>query len=105
MIIILLGKNMNNYYSSMLLKGLPNSEGLTVQDIPLVIDTVDTSYSLAFIDFEKDNILGINYTVEDGTERFVILNKEYVVDVKVLYQQDVDILTDDDKQDSDVMYH
>lgn len=96
---------MNDDYSSMLLNGLPNSEGLTVQDIPLIINTVDTSYPLAFIDYEEDDVLGINYTVEDGTERFVVLNKKYVVDIEVLYQQDINILTEEPEEDSDVMYH
>lgn len=96
---------MNDDYSSMLLNGLPNSEGLTVQDIPLIINTVDTSYPLAFIDYEEDDVLGINYTVEDGTERFVVLNKKYVVDIEVLYQQDINALTEEPEEDSDVMYH
>ena len=96
---------MNDDYSSMLLNGLPNSEGLTVQDIPLIINTVDTSYPLAFIDYEEDDVLGINYTVEDGTERFVVLNKKYVVDIEVLYQQDINVLTEEPEEDSDVMYH
>jgi len=96
---------MNENYSKMLLNGLPNKEGMTVQDIPLIINTVDASYPLAFIDYEEDSVLGINYTVEDGTERFVVLNKKYVVDIEVLYEQDINILTDDEKEESDVMYH
>lgn len=96
---------MNENYSKMLLNGLPNKEGMTVQDIPLIINTVDASYPLAFIDYEEDSVLGINYTVEDGTERFVVLNKKYVVDIEVLYEQDINILTDDDEEESDVMYH
>ena len=95
---------MNENYSKMLLNGLPNKEGMTVQDIPLIINTVDASYPLAFIDYEEDNVLGINYTVEDGTERFVVLNKKYVVDIEVLYEQDINILTDDEEE-LDVMYH
>ncbi len=96
---------MNENYSKMLLNGLPNKEGMTVQDIPLIINTVDASYPLAFIDYEEDSVLGINYTVEDGTERFVVLNKKYVVDIEVLYEQDINILTDDEEEESDVMYH
>lgn len=96
---------MNENYSKMLLNGLPNKEGITVQDIPLIINTVDASYPLAFIDYEEDSVLGINYTVEDGTERFVVLNKKYVVDIEVLYEQDINILTDDEEEESDVMYH
>lgn len=96
---------MNKNYSKMLLNGLPNKEGMTVQDIPLIINTVDTSYPLAFIDYEEDSVLGINYTVEDGTERFVVLNKKYVIDIEVLYEQDINILTDYKEEEPDVMYH
>ena len=96
---------MNENYSKMLLNGLPNKEGMTVQDIPLIINTVDASYPLAFIDYEEDSVLGINYTVEDGTERFVVLNKKYVVDIEILYEQDINILTGNEEEESDVMYH
>ena len=79
-----------NYYTQMLLNGLPDTE-LKVQDIPLIINTVDVSYPFAFIDYEEDNILGVNYTSEDGTERFVVINKKYIVDIEVLYEQDINI--------------
>lgn len=95
----------SNYYSNMLLNGIRNHEDITVQDIPLVINTVDVSYPLAFIDYEEDDVLGINYTSEDGTERFVVINKKYIVDVEILYQQDINILTEEDVEEpSDIMY-
>ena len=93
-----------NYYSEMLLNGFPGNEEKKIQDIPLIINTVEASYPFAFIDYEEDNILGINYTVEDGTERFVAVNKEHIIDIEILYQQDIDILTDDEEEESDVMY-
>lgn len=98
---------MNNYYTNMLLNGMSHDDTLAIQDIPLIINTTDTSYLLAFIDYEEDDKLGINYTAEDGTERFVVVNKKYIVDVEVLYQQDIDILfteSDDEDTDSSVMY-
>lgn len=95
----------SNYYSNMLLNGIRNHKDITVQDIPLVINTVDVSYPLAFIDYEEDDVLGINYTSEDGTERFVVINKKYIVDVEILYQQDISILTEEDAEEpSDIMY-
>lgn len=97
----------SNYYTNMLLNGIPKQQNIEVQDIPLIINTVDVSYPLAFIDYEEDDVLGVNYTSEDGTERFVIINKKYIVDVEILYQQDIDILTEEDiKIDvhKDVMY-
>ena len=94
-----------NYYTQMLLNGLPDTE-LKVQDIPLIINTVDVSYPFAFIDYEEDNILGVNYTSEDGTERFVVINKKYIVDIEVLYEQDISIVIDNEEivESSDVMY-
>ena len=92
------------YYSEMLLNGVPNKHEAKIQDIPLVINTIDTSYPFAFLDYEKDNIVGINYTTEDGTERFVVINKEHIVDIEILYQQDIDFLTEEPEEKSDVMY-
>jgi hypothetical protein len=95
---------MDNYYSKMLLNGFPNDSEIKVQDIPLIINTIDTSYPFAFIDYEEKNVLGVNYTVEDGTERFIVINKEHIINIEILYQQDIDILTEDAEEDSDVMY-
>lgn len=94
-----------NYYTQMLLNGLPDTE-LKVQDIPLIINTVDVSYPFAFIDYEEDNILGVNYTSEDGTERFVVINKKYIVDIEVLYEQDINVVVDNEEivESPDVMY-
>ena len=72
-----------------------------VSNIPLNIALVDTNYSMAFIDYENDECLGINYTVEDGTEHFVAVNKLHIIDVAVIYQQDVDITPKTKKQDDD----
>ena len=95
----------SNYYSNMLLNGMQNNKNIKVQDIPLIINTVDVSYPFAFIDFEEDDTLGVNYTSEDGTERFVVINKKYIVDVEVLYQQDIDIITEENEEkDDSVMY-
>lgn len=99
-----MGIIMNDYYTKMLLNGLPDNNRLTIQEIPLIINTVDTSYPLAFIDYEEEDCLGVNYTVEDGTERFIVINKQYIVDIEILYQQDIDILTEKPKKHSDVMY-
>ena len=96
---------MPNNYTKMLLNGLINSD-MKVEDIPLIINTVDMSYPLEFIDYEEDDVLGVNYTSEDGTERFVVINKKYIVDIEVLYQQDIDIIANDDdiQEKKDVMY-
>ena len=96
--------NMENYYTKMLLNGLTNSD-MKVEDIPLIINTVDTSYPLAFIDYEEDSVLGINYTTENGKERFVVINKKYIIDIEILYRDDFNIVNQkDSEEESDVMY-
>lgn len=97
--------NMLNYYSNLLLKGIINPDGkLKIEDIPLIINTTDTSYPLAFIEFENEKTIGINYTVKDGTERFVVINKEYITDIGVIYKQDVDEMMKIDSNTPDMMY-
>lgn len=93
----------NNYYTQMLLNGLLNTD-LHINEIPLIINTVDTSYPLAFIDFEENDTLGVNYTSDDGTERFVVINKKCIINIEVLYQQDIDVLMSPQKTEEDVMY-
>lgn len=96
---------MQNNYSQMLLNGIQNDKNdIKINDIPLIINTIDTSYLLAFIDYEEKDILGINYTAEDGTERFIVINKEHIIDISILYQQDIDIIIDESTKDDDVMY-
>lgn len=99
-----MGIIMNDYYTKMLLNGLPQNNMLTIQEIPLIINTIDTSYPLAFIDYEEEDCLGVNYTAEDGTERFIVINKKYIIDIAILYQQDINILNTPPKKHSDVMY-
>lgn len=96
---------MLNYYSNLLLKGIINPDGkLKIEDIPLIIHTTDISYPLAFIEFEDEKTIGVNYTVEDGTERFVVINKEYITDIGVIYKQDIDEMMKIDSKTPDMMY-
>ena len=92
------------YYSEMLLNGVPNKHEAKIQDIPLVINTIDASYPLAFIDYEESDLLGINYTVEDGTEHFVVINKKHIVDVQILYEQDISIFLEEPEEEYNDMY-
>ena len=46
-------------------------------------------YNFCFIDFETDEFLGIYYTAEDFTEKFVLLSKKYIVSMSLVYQQDL----------------
>lgn len=95
---------MNEKYTKMLLNEVSNNKS-TIGEIPLVINTTDTSYPFAFIESEEEDILGISYTADDGTERFVIVNKEYIVDIEVLYKQDIDALMFNESiKDENIMY-
>lgn len=94
---------MSKYYSEMLLNGIQDND-ITIQDIPLIINTIEASYPFAFLDYEEEDVLGVNYTAEDGTERFIVINKKHIVDIEILYQQDIDILTAEPEKEHDVMY-
>lgn len=94
---------MSKYYSEMLLNGIQDND-ITIQDIPLIINTIEASYPFAFLDYEEEDVLGVNYTAEDGTERFIVINKKHIVDIEILYQQDINILTAEPEKEHDVMY-
>ena len=95
---------MTKYYSKMLLNGIPDDSEIEVQDIPLIINTIEASYPFAFLDYEEEDVLGVNYTADDGTERFIVINKKHIINIEILYQQDIDILISEPEDDSDVMY-
>ena len=52
-------------------------------------------YNLCFIDFENETHLGVYYTHEDFTERFVLLSKKYIVSISIVYEQDILIDVED----------
>lgn len=90
-------------YTQIIAKGMhiPTEE---VSQTPLNITLIDASYSLAFIDYENDTCLGVNYTAADGTERFVVINKRHIIDIAVIYQQDFfeDINNNNDDDDENI---
>ena len=51
----------------------------------VTITTTDYVYPFAFIDFESEEYLGVNYTTEDFTEKFIVLNKEYIVSISISF--------------------
>ena len=69
---------MENYSSLIrLTQKVKDSE---LSDVCVIVKTVDTAYPFAFIEFEDDESLGIFYTAEDFSERFIVLNKEAISD-------------------------
>lgn len=60
-----------------------------VKDCCINITTEFAQYNFCFIEFETDEYLGIYYTSSDFTERFVLLSKEYIVSVSIVYKDDI----------------
>lgn len=98
-----LSDNMSNNYSQMIAKGM-GCEIDEICDVCLCISTIDMDYNFSFIECETEDILGIQTTVEDGTERFVILNKDHIVSVNIVYQQDFDLFEGVEEENPDAMY-
>lgn len=60
-----------------------------IGSICLNIETENMVYPLAFIEFETRDFIGVNYTEDDFTERFVVLNKKYVVSMAMVYANEI----------------
>lgn len=79
---------------------------ISIEEVPrlcVCITTYDMVYALSFIEDEDDKYIGIYYTTVDGTEKFVILNKEQILSVEMVYEQDIkDAL--EYEEDEDNMY-
>lgn len=61
------------------------------------ISTEIMDYPLCFIEYEDDEKLGIYITGEDGKERYMILNKQYIVSLQVVYENDIKIGVKDEE--------
>lgn len=93
-----------NNYTLMIANGMSCSIE-EVKDVCVYVTTSESSYSMAFIDFEDEDILGVSYTIDDGTERFVAINKKYIVDIGVIYEQDINLINKEtDNELNDLMY-
>ena len=93
-----------NNYTLMIANGMSCTIN-EVKDVCVYVTTSESSYSMAFIDFEDENILGLSYTIDDGTERFVAINKKYIVDIGVIYEQDIILINKEtDNELNDLMY-
>jgi hypothetical protein len=67
--------------------------------ICLNITTTTDIYPLCFIEYEDQNKIGTYITGEDGRERFLIINKAYIVALQVIYEQDIELGVREDKND------
>ena len=70
------------------------------QHICLNITTVTDIYQLCFIDYEDHEKIGAYLTGTDGRERFLIIYKDQIVALQVVYEQDVTL---NEETEEDVM--
>ena len=73
--------------------------------ICLNITTITDIFPLCFIEYEDQEKIGAYITGEDGRERFLIIFKEHIVALQVVYEQDIDLYKPvDDKEDIMVIW-
>lgn len=78
---------MENYSSLIrLIRGVSESE---LSDVCISVVTTDAIYPFSFIEYEDEENLGIYYTAEDFSEKFIVINKQYIISVGIVYQQDL----------------
>ena len=94
---------MPNNYSLMISKCM-NVNRDEVNKICVRVLTYDTLYNFAFIDYEDDDCLGVSYTVDDGTERFVIINKQNISDIEIIYADELQQPNDEQEENVDIMF-
>ena len=70
------------------------------ENICVNITTITDIYNLCFIDYEDYEKLGVYITGEDGRERFLIIYKDQIVALQVVYQNDFKL---EKKEKVDVM--
>jgi len=90
------------------IEALKQGMGYTDEDMEeacLNIRTEVKDYPLSFIRFETKDLLGIDWTRSDGTEGFVVLNKKYITSIAIVYQGDISLDDEEEKEVHDVSYN
>lgn len=70
-----------------------------IHNICLRIDCDGILYPLCFINHETLKYLIIDNTGDDGRERVVILPKDKISSVSIVYQQDIDLESEDERDE------
>ena len=83
-------------YSELLKKHMELED---IKDLCVSIDLLDVVYPLCFIREETSDYLVVDNTDENGFEKVVIIPKENILSVKVVYEQDMSGLFEEDKFD------
>ena len=68
-----------------------------IQYICVNITTITDIYPLCFIDYEDHEKIGVYITHDDGRERFAIIYKDQIVALQVVYEQDINLNKDNDR--------
>ena len=76
----------------------------SIKDLCVSVDLLEVVYPLCFIREETFKYLVVDSTDENGFEKVVIIPKEKILSVKVVYQQDMDALFDDEDKESRRMF-
>lgn len=67
------------------------------------ITTITDIYQLCFIEYEDHEKIGCYITGEDGRERYLIINKEQIVSIQVVYENDIRIQLQKEEESHDMM--
>lgn len=86
-------------YREALKRGMGYKES-EIKDACVNILTTTEEYPLSFIEFETRDYLGIKTTRADFTEGFVVLAKKYITSISIVYQDDLIIEEDKEKDKS-----
>ena len=70
-----------------------------VKDLCVTVDCKEIVFPLCFIRKETLKYLVVDSTADDGTEKVVVIPKDNILSVNVVYQQDIDRLFEVDGKD------
>lgn len=73
---------------------LSNTLNIDPEHICLNITTITDIYTLCFIEYEDYEKLGCYITGTDGKERFIIIYKDQIVALQVVYENDIHLKKD-----------
>jgi hypothetical protein len=71
--------------------------------ICLNITTITDIYQLCFIEHEDHEKLGVYITGDDGKERYLIIMKDQIVSLQVIYEDDIKLEIGNLETNQDVM--
>ncbi len=76
---------------------------LDPKHICLNITTITDIYQLCFIEHEDHEKLGVYITGDDGKERYLIIMKDQIVSLQVIYEDDIKLEIGNLEANQDVM--